>query len=82
MVHPWDSINSSEIGSKMNWPKDPTDIEIPSANERRSAGTTLLMAPNTTGKVVPDKPMPIRPPVPRINAVDESCVAMISRPSA
>ena len=79
---PSDSMRSKDIGSNTNCPREPTDMEVPSASERLSAGINRLIAPNTTGNVVPDKPMPINMPALKIRAVEDERVAIRARPVA
>ena len=60
------AISPRLAGSMTNWPNEPTAIVMPIARLRRSGATSRLSVPNTTGKVVPERPSPIRTPAPRM----------------
>ena len=75
-------MRPSETGSMTNWPKEPTAMVIPIARERFSGATSRESAPKMTGKVVPERPRPMRTPAPSVKAASPPAVAMSQRPAA
>ena len=60
-------ISPCPTGSTANWPKLPPAEAMPSARLRFSGAAMRPITPSTTLKVVPDRPIPISRPAPRLS---------------
>ena len=69
-------------GTIANCAKPPMAPARPSAQLRRSGATSLLSAPYTTPKVVPDKPMPMQMPALQMRPAAVSACTMRAIPAA
>ena len=67
-------------GSTANWPNEPAAAEMPSAMLRFSGGNARPSTPDTTEKVTPESPVPIRTPAVRTIISGVAACAIVTRP--